>query len=108
MSRPLNEAVAAIPSARSSDRLIRRWSRDGVPYSARALPSNQLGCAVVRRITDDRGRSWRVRQLESSSGHALLFQCDVPGSRAEVRPTRTPLDSLDDEALIAELVTADD
>lgn len=108
MSRPSNELMDAVSFSPDSLRLIRRWSRDGVPTSARTLSSSSLGCAVVRRVTDDRGRSWRVRQLPSAGGHTLLFQCEVPGPRAEVRASGSPLDLLDDDALLDELMTITD
>ena len=66
------------------------------------------GCVVVRRVVDDRGREWRVRQLASENCHGLLFQCEVRGVRSEVRPLREPLDSLSDEDLVTALAPAED
>lgn len=60
----------------------------------------QLGCVVVRRITDDVGRAWRVREFRSMTGLGLFFRCDVPGVRAETRAAIAPLESLDEEQLI--------
>jgi len=54
----------------------------------------------VRRITDDAGRAWRVREFWSTSGLGLFFRCDVPGVRAETRAAIAPLESLDEERLI--------
>ena len=59
-----------------------------------------LGCVVVRRISDDAGRAWRVREFRSSSGVGLFFRCDVPGVRAEMRAAVAPLESLDDDRLV--------
>lgn len=59
-----------------------------------------LGCVVVRRISDDAGRAWRVREFRSSSGVGLFFRCDVPGVRAETRAAVAPLESLDDDRLV--------
>ena len=59
-----------------------------------------FGCVVVRRITDDAGRAWRVREFRSQTGMGLFFRCDVPGIRAETRAASAPLESLDDERLI--------
>ena len=67
-----------------------------------------LGCVVVRRVTDDRGREWRVRQAATAAGQALLFQCAVPGVPAELRRFRSPLESLSDDELVTELQTAVD
>ena len=66
------------------------------------------GCIVVRRIIDDRGREWRVRQLWSERCHGLLFQCSVRGVRSEIRPMRGPLEALTDEELLIALAPADD
>ena len=66
------------------------------------------GCTVIRRITDDRGREWRVRQLRSESCHGLLFQCAASGVRSEVRPMRGHLESLTDDELLIALAPADD
>ena len=66
------------------------------------------GCRVVRNITDDHGRDWRVRQLWSENCHGLLFQCAVPGVRSEVRPIRAPLETLTDDELVTALLPADD
>ena len=64
-----------------------------------------FGCVVVRRITDDAGRAWRVREFRSATGMGLFFRCDVPGIRAETRAAVAPLESLDDERLINLLQT---
>jgi hypothetical protein len=67
-----------------------------------------LGCAVVRRIADDRGREWRVRQVLTPAGQALLFQCAVRGVRSELRPARAALESLSDDELVTALETAEE
>ena len=59
-----------------------------------------LGCVVVRRITDDAGRAWRVRQFRSSRGLGLFFRCDIPGVRSETRAATAPLESLDEDRLV--------
>ena len=59
-----------------------------------------LGCVVVRRIIDDAGRAWRVREFRSVSGLGLFFRCDVPGVRAEARAAVAPLESLSEERLV--------
>ena len=67
---------------------------------ARHTPRAILGCVVVRRITDDLGRAWRVREFRSTTGLGLFFRCDVPGVRAETRAAAAPLESLDEDRLI--------
>jgi hypothetical protein len=69
-------------------------------HGNRRVLSDALGCAVVRRITDDAGRAWRVREFYSPTGVGLFFRCDVPGIRAETRAAVGPLESLDDERLV--------
>jgi len=59
-----------------------------------------LGCVVVRRITDDAGRAWRVREFRSNTGIGLFFRCEVPGIRAETRAAVAPLESLDEDQLV--------
>jgi len=61
---------------------------------------NDFGCIVVRRITDDAGRAWRVREFRSTSGVGLFFRCEVPGVRAETRAAVAPLESLDEDRLV--------
>ena len=77
-----------------------------VPGHLPERPRN--GCVVIRRITDDLGREWRVRQLWSEHCHGLLFQCTVRGIRSEVRPMRGSLESLTDDELLTALMPADD
>lgn len=76
--------------ARTPSRVIR----------ARHLSHEALGCVVVRRITDDAGRAWRVREFRSSRGLGLFFRCDIPGVRAETRAAIAPLESLDEDRLV--------
>jgi hypothetical protein len=79
----------------------RVWrNEDDATLATRILSSQRHGCVVVRRITDDRGREWRVRQLWSENCHGLLFQCAVPGIRSEIRPIQAPLESMTDEDLM--------
>jgi hypothetical protein len=59
-----------------------------------------LGCVVVRRITDDAGRAWRVREFRSPTGIGLFFRCEVPGVRAETRAAVAALESMDEERLV--------
>lgn len=60
----------------------------------------ELGCIVVRRITDDVGRAWRVREFRSPSGVGLFFRCEVPGVRAETRAAIASLESFDEDRLV--------
>jgi hypothetical protein len=70
-----------------------------------------LGCAVVRRVTDGEGRAWSVREMGSADARAstihvdhhtaLLFRCEAPGVRSEIRRVSRPLESLRDGALRA-------
>lgn len=60
----------------------------------------ELGCVVVRRITDDAGRAWRVREFRSTSGVGLFFRCEIPGVRAETRAAVAPLESIDEDRLV--------
>ena len=62
--------------------------------------SDALGCVVVRRITDDAGRAWRVREFRSSMGIGLFFRCEVPGVRAATRAAVAPLEAMDEERLV--------
>ena len=59
-----------------------------------------FGCIVVRRITDDAGRAWRVREFRSTAGVGLFFRCEVPGIRAETRAAVASLESMDEERLV--------
>ena len=70
-----------------------------IPRGHRPTP-NALGCVVVRRITDDAGRAWRVREFRSSMGIGLFFRCEVPGVRAETRAAVAALESMDEERLV--------
>jgi hypothetical protein len=75
---------------RPATRLVRR----------RTVSHEALGCVVARRITDDAGRAWRVREFRSPNGVGLFFRCDVPGVRAEARAALAPLESLDEDRLV--------
>ena len=76
---------------------VRTLSRGALACHA---PRAMLGCVVVRRITDDLGRGWRVREFRSTTGMGLFFRCDVPGIRAETRSAVAPLESLDEDRLV--------
>jgi hypothetical protein len=76
--------------SRSPSRVIR----------SRHVTREALGCIVVRRITDDVGRAWRVREFRSSTGLGLYFRCDVPGVPAETRAAFAPLESMEEERLV--------
>lgn len=67
-----------------------------------------LGCVVVRRISDDNGRGWRVREFRTASGVALFFRCDIPGVRPEARAVTAPLESLSDDELVEALRLPDE
>ena len=77
-----------------------------VPH--RPAEASHHGCTVVRRITDDLGREWRVRRLRSENCHGLLFQCAVRGVRSEVRMVPRHLESLTNEELVVALAATDD
>jgi hypothetical protein len=66
----------------------------------RAVRREPLGCVVIRRITDDVGRGWRVREFRSHAGVGLFFRCEVPGVRAETRAAGAALESMPDERLV--------
>ena len=72
---------------------------------ARAVAREPFGCVVVRRITDDAGRMWRVREFRSTTGVGLFFRCDIPGIRAETRAAVAPLESMEEERLVDLLQT---
>ena len=89
-----------------------RTSRLRVTTPARAARSRHtsregLGCVAVRRITDDAGRAWRVREFRSQTGLGLFFRCDVPGVRAETRAAVAALESMDEECLVDLLQAGD-
>ena len=74
----------------------------------RHVSRETLGCIVVRRITDDAGRAWRVREFRSTIGIGLFFRCEVPGVRAETRAALAPLESMDEDRLINLLQAGDE
>jgi hypothetical protein len=77
--------------------------RDRTPsrlVRARHQSREELGCVTVRRITDDAGRAWRVREFRSHSGFGLFFRCEVPGIRSETRAASAALESMDEERLV--------
>ena len=67
---------------------------------ARHQDRAELGCVAVRRITDDAGRAWRVREFRSHSGLGFFFRCEVPGIRAETRAAAAALESMDEDRLV--------
>jgi hypothetical protein len=97
------------PPADPGARIGRRWATNTTELRSVLYPTPEhLGCVAVRRIADDRGREWRVRELSAATGHALLFECEVPGVRSEVRPVRLPMESLSDDDLAAALAPMED
>jgi len=66
----------------------------------RHITRQVLGCIIVRRITDDAGRAWRVREFRSTTGLGLFFRCEIPGIRAVTRAAVASLESLDEERLV--------
>ncbi|HUQ80391.1 MAG TPA: hypothetical protein VM076_04615 [Gemmatimonadaceae bacterium] len=62
----------------------------------------------MRRITDDAGRAWRVREFRSHTGVGLFFQCEVPGIRAETRAASAALEAMDGERLVDLLQSGDE
>jgi hypothetical protein len=84
---------------------LSRTSRLRTTTPARAARSRLtsqegLGCVAVRRITDDAGRAWRVREFRSQTGLGLFFRCDVPGVPAETRAAVAALESMEEECLV--------
>jgi hypothetical protein len=67
---------------------------------SRHVDRDALGCVVVRRITDDAGRAWRVREFRTHTGLGFFFRCEIPGIRAEARAAAAPLESMDEERLV--------
>jgi hypothetical protein len=67
--------------------------------------ADTLGCVVVRRVIDDAGREWRVRQFGTAVGAGLFFRCEVPGVRPEIRPACGFLEALSDADLLTLLET---
>ena len=105
---PADDSLAASAADRGTRGALLRAGQSAAlaPDHLPALPSH--GCIVVRRITDDRGREWRIRQLWSEHCHGLLFQCTVRGVRSEVRPMRGPIESLTDDELVDALLRAEE
>jgi len=79
-----------VHTTRNSTRVVR----------PRHVSQDTLGCFVIRRITDDAGRAWRVREFHSTTGVGLFFRCDVPGVRSEARAAVASLESLDEDRLV--------
>lgn len=105
---PADDSLAASAADRGTRGALLRSNHEAglAAHHLPAMPSH--GCVVVRRITDDRGREWRIRQLWSEHCHGLLFQCTVRGVRSEVRPMRGPLESLTDDELVEALLRAEE
>ena len=81
----------------------RPWFRVTAPsrvVRSRRTGREGLGCVAVRRITDDAGRAWRVREFRSQTGMGLFFRCEVPGVPAETRAAVAALESMDEECLV--------
>ena len=66
----------------------------------RHVSRETLGCVVVRRISDDAGRAWRVRECRSTTGAGLVFLCEIPGIHAETRVASMPLESMTEDDLV--------
>ena len=77
-----------------------RVTRPSRVAGSRNASREELGCVAVRRITDDAGRAWRVREFRSQTGLGLFFRCEVPSVRAETRAAVAALESLDEERLV--------
>ena len=86
-----------MPPARPTRYRVRPATRN---HRSRRVRDDGPGCIVVRRITDDAGRAWRVREFHSAAGVGLFFRCDVVGIRSETRAAVAPLESLDDDRLV--------
>jgi hypothetical protein len=105
---PADDSLAASAADRGTHGALLHAGRGTAAEPDRLPTTPRHGCVVTRRITDDRGREWRVRQLWSEHCHGLLFQCTVRGVRSEVRPMHAPLESLTDADLVSALAPADD
>lgn len=100
------EALSTFP--RSNDRGT-IWIGSPAAQAALGIVERpRHGCNIVRRITDDRGREWRVRQLWSENCHGLLYECAVRGVRSEIRPVRGHLETMTDAELLVALAPGDD
>jgi len=77
-----------------------RMTRPARAVRSRHTSHEGLGCVAVRRITDDAGRAWRVREFRSQTGLGLFFRCEVPGVRAETRAAVAALESMNEECLV--------
>jgi len=77
-----------------------RMTRPARAVRSRHTSHEGLGCVAVRRITDDAGRPWRVREFRSQTGLGLFFRCEVPGVPAETRAAVAALESMNEECLV--------
>jgi len=84
-----------------------RMTRPARAVRSRHTSHEGLGCVAVRRITDDAGRAWRVREFRSQTGLGLFFRCEVPGVRAETRAAVAALESMNEECLVDLLQAGD-
>ena len=104
-----------LPTLRRRELLLRGYERLQLrtlakPEAAAGRPPSThevaapLGCAVVRRVTDDQGRQWTVRELplhdrraaaqQRLTAVALLYHCAESDVRPVVRRSWRGLDAL--------------
>ena len=67
-------------------------------------------CSPVRKLVDDQGRAWHVREQRLIEGNlhqqrvaesaVLVFRCDNPGVLPELRRVSRPLSALDEVDLL--------
>ncbi|MBA3557585.1 MAG: hypothetical protein H0W30_03195 [Gemmatimonadaceae bacterium] len=94
------------PAGRTSPRL------ESAPLSRR-----ELGCTIVRRISDNLGRHWVVREAgivrqsadtrRNARPRSLIFRCVTRGVRAEIRRAPIALHALTDARLLLMLARAE-
>jgi hypothetical protein len=113
----------------AKERPIETTGRKRGPASAKGRASASLALhrggaasapADLRRIVDDCGRSWTVREFaaltigEAVGGETLLrvsgfhFRCEQPGQLSQLRRAWLPLAALSDDDLLAMIQRQDD
>jgi len=81
------------------------------------LNRRELGCTIVRRISDNLGRHWVVREAgivrqsadtrRNARPRSLIFRCVTRGVRAEIRRAPIALHAITDSALLLLLARAE-
>lgn len=80
------------------------------------LSRRELGCTIVRRISDGLGRHWVVREVgivrqsldrrRRARPRALIFRCVTRGVRAEIRRSPSALHAITNTELLLMLARA--